>query len=118
MAFLNIFFGEGNEPSLDLANVSCLWLPVYSGLTLHQTCSTANDPVFNGTQLPDCSFLASDIQTCQSAGKIVTMSLGGATGAAGFTNASQAEGFAQTIWDLLLGGSSSIRPFGDAVLDG
>ncbi|KAI0733488.1 glycoside hydrolase superfamily [Fomitopsis betulina] len=102
MAFLNVFFGEGNEPSLDLAN----------------TCSTANDPVFNGTQLPDCSFLASDIQTCQSAGKIVTMSLGGATGAAGFTNASQAEGFAQTIWDLLLGGSSSIRPFGDAVLDG
>ncbi|EPT01410.1 hypothetical protein FOMPIDRAFT_96173 [Fomitopsis schrenkii] len=102
MAFLNVFFGQGNEPSLDLAN----------------TCSTANDPVFNGTQLPDCSFLAQGIETCQSAGKIVTMSLGGATGSAGFTNSSQAQQFAQTIWDLLLGGSSSIRPFGDAVLDG
>ncbi|KZT73036.1 carbohydrate-binding module family 5 protein [Daedalea quercina L-15889] len=102
MAFLNVFFGTGGEPSLDLAN----------------TCSTADDPVFEGTELPDCSFLASDIQTCQSAGKIVTMSLGGATGSAGFSNSSQAQGFAQTIWDLLLGGSSSIRPFGDAVLDG
>ena len=24
MAFLNVFFGEGNEPSLDLANVSSI----------------------------------------------------------------------------------------------
>ncbi|TFY64120.1 hypothetical protein EVJ58_g2828 [Rhodofomes roseus] len=102
MAFMNVFFGEGGEPSLDLAN----------------TCSTANDPVFNGTQLPECTFLASDIETCQNAGKIVTMSLGGATGSAGFSNTSQAQEFAQTIWNLLLGGSSSIRPFGNAVLDG
>ncbi|CCL98777.1 uncharacterized protein FIBRA_00782 [Fibroporia radiculosa] len=102
VAFLDVFFGEGGEPSIDLAN----------------TCSTANDPVFNGTQMPDCTFLASDIETCQSAGKIVTISLGGATGAVGFSNASQAEDFATTIWDLFLGGSSSIRPFGSAVLDG
>lgn len=102
LAFLNVFFGEGGEPSLDLANI----------------CSTANDPVFEGTQLPECSFMASNIQTCQNAGKIVTISLGGATGSAGFSNASQAEGFANTIWDLFLGGSSSTRPFGDAVLDG
>ena len=74
--------------------------------------------MFEGTQLPDCSFLASDIETCQAAGKIVTMSLGGATGSSTFSNTSQAQEFAQTIWDLLLGGSSSIRPFGDAVLDG
>ncbi|EED84272.1 hypothetical protein POSPLDRAFT_134918 [Postia placenta Mad-698-R] len=102
LAFLNVFFGEGGEPSLDLANI----------------CSTANDPVFEGTQLPECSFMASNIQTCQNAGKIVTISLGGATGSAGFSNASQAEGFANTIWNLFLGGSSSTRPFGDAVLDG
>ncbi|PCH42234.1 glycoside hydrolase family 18 protein [Wolfiporia cocos MD-104 SS10] len=102
IAFLNVFFGEGGEPSIDLANI----------------CSTANDPVFEGTQLPVCTFMASDIETCQSAGKIVTISLGGATGSAGFSNESQAEEFANTIWNLFLGGSSDIRPFGDAVLDG
>ena len=48
----------------------------------------------------------------------MTISLGGATGAAGFTSDSQASQFATTIWNLFLGGSSSTRPFGSAVLDG
>lgn len=71
-----------------------------------------------GTTLPDCSALASDIDTCQSNGKIITLSLGGASGAVGFTDDTQAEAFAQTLWDLFFGGSSSTRPFGDAILDG
>ena len=74
--------------------------------------------MFSGTDLPDCSFIASDIETCQSKGKIVTISLGGATGGAGFTSASQASAFGDTIWNLFLGGTSSTRPFGSAVLDG
>ncbi|KAK7450541.1 Chitinase 2 [Stygiomarasmius scandens] len=45
------------------------------------------------------------------------MSLGDATGSVGFSSDAQAEDFAQTIWDMFLGGSSDIRPFGDAVLD-
>lgn len=56
--------------------------------------------------------------TCQSKGKIVTMSLGGATGSVGFSSDSQAETFADTVWNTFLGGSSSTRPFGNAVLDG
>jgi chitinase len=44
--------------------------------------------------------------------------MGGATGAASFTSDAQAQTFADTIWNLFLGGSSSTRPFGDAVLDG
>ena len=83
-----------------------------------QICSVTADPVFPGSQLPDCSFLASAIQTCQSKGKIVTISLGGATGAAGFSSPAQAQQFADTIWNIFLGGSSSTRPFGNAVLDG
>ncbi|THH31700.1 hypothetical protein EUX98_g2472 [Antrodiella citrinella] len=102
IAFLNVFFGAGGLPSIDLAN----------------TCSSSSDPVFDGTQLANCQFLATDIQTCQSKGKIVTLSLGGATGAAGFTSDSQAQSFADTLWNLFLGGSSSTRPFGNAVLDG
>ncbi|KAG8218074.1 glycoside hydrolase family 18 protein [Butyriboletus roseoflavus] len=102
MAFLDVFNTTGGLPSVNLAN----------------TCSTSSNGVFPGTQLPNCTFLASDIQTCQAAGTIVTISLGGATGAASFTDDAEGEAFAQIIWDLFLGGTSSTRPFGDAVLDG
>ena len=74
--------------------------------------------MYPGTALANCSFMAEDIKTCQSMGKLVTLSLGGATGQIGFSNDTQAESFADQIWDLFLGGESSIRPFGDAVLDG
>jgi len=68
--------------------------------------------------LPNCSFLASDIQSCQAKGKIVTISIGGATGAVGLTSDAQAKQFADTIWNLFLGGSNDTRPFGSAILDG
>jgi chitinase len=74
--------------------------------------------VFEGTSLANCDFMAEDIKTCQDKGKIVTLSMGGATGAAVFTDDAQAEEFAQTVWDLFLGGDSDTRPFGDAILDG
>ncbi|KAG9309744.1 glycoside hydrolase [Chiua virens] len=102
MAFLDEFNTTGGLPSVNLAN----------------TCSTSSNGVFPGTQLPNCTFLASNIETCQNAGKIVTISLGGATGSASFADDSEGEAFAQIIWDLFLGGTSSTRPFGDAVLDG
>lgn len=44
--------------------------------------------------------------------------MGGATGSNGFSSDAQAVAFADQIWDLFLGGSSSTRPFGNAVLDG
>ncbi|KAI9277836.1 glycoside hydrolase superfamily [Sporodiniella umbellata] len=62
--------------------------------------------------------MAPDIKYCQSKGKLVTLSLGGATGGAGFQSEQQALSFADTIWNMFLGGSSSTRPFGDAILDG
>ncbi|KAF8971507.1 glycoside hydrolase [Flammula alnicola] len=102
VAFLNVFFGAGGAPSLNLAN----------------TCNPTDNATFPGTTLPNCSSLASDITACQAKGKIVTLSLGGATGAVGFTSDAQATTFGQTIWDMFLGGTSSTRPFGNAVLDG
>ncbi|KAI0936004.1 hypothetical protein AcV5_004257 [Taiwanofungus camphoratus] len=102
IAFVNTFFGEGGVPEINLAN----------------TCNPTNDSYFSGTELLDCSFLASDIEQCQSKGKIVTISLGGAGGGVGFQNDSQAQQLADTIWNVFLGGSSSTRPFGSAVLDG
>ncbi|KAG8885710.1 Chitinase 1 [Tulasnella sp. 332] len=102
MSFLNVFFGPGGKPEINLANI----------------CSAGADPVFTGTQLANCQFLASDIKTCQAAGKIVTISLGGASGGGTFANNTQAASFADQIWDIFLGGTSSTRPFGAAVLDG
>jgi chitinase len=83
-----------------------------------QICNIGTNPVFPGTELPNCSFLASDIQKCQAKGKMVTLSIGGSYGVVGFVSKSQAKEFANAIWNLFLGGSSSTRPFGSAILDG
>ncbi|KDR84818.1 hypothetical protein GALMADRAFT_233211 [Galerina marginata CBS 339.88] len=101
LAFLYIFFGKGGQPVIDFSNI----------------CSQGSNS-FAGTDLADCSFMASDIQKCQAKGKIVTLSLGGATAKVGFTSDSQAAGFASTIWNMFLAGDGGIRPFGNAVLDG
>ncbi|EGN97801.1 glycoside hydrolase family 18 protein [Serpula lacrymans var. lacrymans S7.3] len=102
VAFVNTFFGTGGLPSMNLAN----------------TCNPTDNATFPGTGLANCSALASDIEYCQAQGKIVTISLGGAGGSVGFTDDTEAQTFAQTIWDLYLGGTSTTRPFGAAVLDG
>ncbi|KAJ6542358.1 glycoside hydrolase superfamily [Mycena vulgaris] len=66
-----------------------------------------------------CASLAAGIQACQAAGKLVTLSLGGGgTSGAVFSDDTAATNFATTIWNNFLGGSSSHRPFGSAVLDG
>lgn len=104
MAFLNVFFGTGGLPSINLANVR-IWYPIKKKLkfTCIQTCNPTDNATFPGTTLPDCASLADDIKACQKKGKIVTLSLGGATGSVGFTDDSQASDFADQIWNLFLG---------------
>ncbi|KAI0076286.1 class III chitinase [Panus rudis PR-1116 ss-1] len=102
IAFLNVFFGPGGVPSINLAN----------------TCNPTDNATFPGTNLPQCTSVGTDIKACQAKGKILTLSLGGAGGSVGFQSDSQGEALADTVWNLFLGGSSSTRPFGDAVLDG
>ncbi|KAJ7706770.1 glycoside hydrolase superfamily [Mycena rosella] len=102
IAFVDVFFSTGGLPDLNMAN----------------TCNPTDDAVFPGTGLANCQFLAAGIEGCQAAGKIVTISIGGASGAAVFSSNAQGVAFADTIWNLFLGGSSTTRPFGAAVLDG
>lgn len=66
-----------------------------------------------------CSEIAQDIQTCQSLGKKVLLSMGGASGAYGFSDDNSAKQFAQTLWDTFGEGSGiSERPFDSAIVDG
>ncbi|KAI9487266.1 MAG: glycoside hydrolase superfamily [Benjaminiella poitrasii] len=92
-------FKDGSLPLLNLAN-SC------------------DGPDFSGTELLDCSDIGKDIKTCQKKGKTVLMSLGGASGVYGFSDDSDAEAFADTLWNIYGAGNSSTRPFGDAIIDG
>jgi chitinase len=119
LAFLDVAFDTGELPSIDFANVRyIIHTPCSTNTNYPQICNAETNSVFPGTSLPDCSFLASDIQECQAKGKIVTLSIGGADSVVGFVSNSQAKQFADTIWDLFLGGQSKTRPFGSAILDG
>ncbi len=65
-----------------------------------------------------CEEIEADIAACHAAGKKVVLSMGGASGAYGFTSDAEAEAFADTVWDMFLGGDGELRPFGDQSLDG
>jgi chitinase len=65
-----------------------------------------------------CEEIEADIATCHAAGKKVLLSMGGATGAYGFTSDAEAEAFADTVWNMFLGGAGGLRPFGKQTLDG
>ncbi|GLT79711.1 hypothetical protein SLA2020_511880 [Shorea laevis] len=86
-------FGNGQTPMINLAG-HC-------------------DPSSNG-----CSGLSSDIQSCQANGSKVILSIGGAAGNYSLSSADDAKQVADYLWNNFLGGNSSNRPLGDAVLDG
>ncbi|ORY04982.1 glycoside hydrolase [Basidiobolus meristosporus CBS 931.73] len=102
VSFLNTFFGKGGFPELNLAN----------------TCNMKDNATFPNTNMVNCPSIGEDIKFCQSRGKSVILSLGGAGGSYGFSDDTQAKGFATQVWNLFLGGKSDTRPFGNAVLDG
>ena len=86
-------FGKGQTPQLDLAS-HC-------------------DPSSGG-----CTGLSEDIRSCQRSGVKVLLSIGGGDGSYGLTSEGDARDVAAYLWNNYLGGTSSSRPLGDAVLDG
>lgn len=71
------------------------------------------DPYSNG-----CTSLSSDIKSCQAKGIKVMLTIGGASGSYYLTSAADAKQVADYLWNNFLGGKSSTRPLGEAVLDG
>ncbi|KAG2720467.1 hypothetical protein I3760_02G036800 [Carya illinoinensis] len=92
LAFLPTF-GNGRTPMLNLAG-HC-------------------DPCSNG-----CTGLSSDIKSCQAKGIKVLLSLGGGAGSYSLSSSEDARQVATYLWNNFLGGHSSSRPLGPAVLDG
>ena len=73
------------------------------------------------TGMLECGKMATDIATCQSAGKKVLLSLGGATAQTAFSSDDQASTFASTLWNLFGAGTgldAGLRPFGKTTIDG
>ncbi|KAK7337998.1 hypothetical protein VNO77_18592 [Canavalia gladiata] len=92
LAFLATF-GSGRQPQINLAG-HC-------------------DPATNG-----CKNLSKDIKNCQNKGIKVMISIGGGATGYSLSSARDARNVADYIWNNFLGGKSSSRPLGDAVLDG
>lgn len=107
LAFLSHFFSDGGYPKMSIGNLD--------GPSSAQQKAGA-------TALQDGSSLVSAIKNCQSKGKPVILSMGGATDYSDVQLHSDAQGvqIANTIWNLFLGGTDNktLRPFGDVKLDG
>ncbi|KAJ1961222.1 Chitinase 2, partial [Dipsacomyces acuminosporus] len=80
------------------------------GLNFANACETT----FPGSTLLHCPNMAADIKYCQSKGKAVILSMGGASGAYGFSSDADGTAFADTVWNTFFKGSSAQRPFDDA----
>ncbi|XP_028773274.1 hevamine-A-like [Neltuma alba] len=93
VAFL-IQFGNGQTPQMNLAG-HC-------------------NPAIAGS----CAKFSSEIKACQAKGIKVLLSIGGGVGSYSLSSVQDARNVSKYLWDTFLGGKSSSRPLGDAVLDG
>ncbi|KAF2841655.1 glycoside hydrolase family 18 protein [Patellaria atrata CBS 101060] len=103
MSFLVQIKGTGGQPVMNFANQG-------------DRCT-----VFPGTSTFNCPEIAADIKTCQSRGKTILLSIGGATYTeGGFASAADATSAAQMIWQTFgpRTSSSALRPFGDSYVNG
>ncbi|KAK9923393.1 hypothetical protein M0R45_031815 [Rubus argutus] len=92
IAFLSSF-GNGRTPTINLAG----------------HCDPTTD---------ECTKLSTDIKSCQAEGIKVILSIGGGAGSYSLASSDDAHQVAKYLWNNFLGGQSSSRPLGDAVLDG
>ncbi|OGM47843.1 class III chitinase [Aspergillus bombycis] len=103
LSFVTRINGAGGVPEVNFANAG------------------DNCTAFPGTQLLECPQIAEDIKECQSLGRTILLSIGGATyNEGGFSSEAAAIAGAKMIWETFgpVSNSSAKRPFGDAVVDG
>ncbi|ERN09182.1 acidic endochitinase [Amborella trichopoda] len=117
-----IYWGQnGNEGSLEdtcstrnFAYVNIAFLSTFGrGQTPQINLAGHCDPPSG-----NCAGFSDQIKSCQSQGVKVMLSIGGGAGSYGLDSADDARNVADYLWNNFLGGQSSSRPLGDAVLDG
>ncbi|KAI0494171.1 hypothetical protein KFK09_024302 [Dendrobium nobile] len=117
-----VYWGQnGNEGTLsDACATKNYGFVILSFLTVFGRSQT---PVLNLAGHCDppsgtCTSLSSDILSCQSLGIKLLLSLGGGSSGYSLSSADDAKNVAAYLWNNYLGGTSSARPLGSAVLDG
>ncbi|KAG0135855.1 glycoside hydrolase superfamily [Tuber indicum] len=100
LAFVNVIKGRRGLPGLNLSGYC--WDPI------------------DGTDLHRCPEFGTAIKDCQARGKLVLMSLQGASGMQTLADDAAACEYADNLWRLFGEGTGleSMRPFGDARVDG
>ncbi|XP_008776738.1 acidic endochitinase-like [Phoenix dactylifera] len=117
-----VYWGQnGNEGTL--ASTCNTGLYSYVIIAFLTTFGKGQTPVLNlaghcNPSAGTCKSISSDIQSCQSRGVKVLLSLGGASGSYSLTSAADAQNVSNYLLNNYLGGNSSSRPLGAAVLDG
>ena len=106
LAFVTVNFGPGNYPTVNFG-AAC------DGKTPQMQAHAPG--------LLSCPDIASQIQTCQSIGKKVFLSLGGWLAETTFNSDADAAALAGTLWNLFGAGTDldpGLRPFGNVKIDG
>jgi len=117
-----IYWGQnGNEGSL--AQTCATGKYAFVNIAFLPTFGNGQKPVINlaGHCNPNsngCTRLSSDIKSCQAKGIKVMLSIGGGAGSYSLSSTDDARQGADYLWNNFVGGQSSSRPLGDAVLDG
>ena len=104
ISFITQVIGPGGYPTLNLGSAA-------GAPSSDQTAAGA-------TGLLDATSLSPVIKNCQSRGKKVFISVGGTNAQVSFASDTEGDKFAGVLWNLFLGGNSTLRPFGDVQLDG
>lgn len=121
-AGIAIYWGQsGNEGTLAAACATGNYK--YVNIAFLTTFGSGRTPVLNlaGHCNPSsngCTGLSSHISSCQSRGIKVLLSLGGGVATTSLSSPADAKQVATYLYNNYLGGQSSSRPLGNAVLDG
>ncbi|KAJ2609554.1 Chitinase 2 [Coemansia sp. RSA 1365] len=106
------------DSTFDIINISFLTNFNLTGLPVLNHafhCETT----YNFTNTLHCPDIGADIKTCQKNGKKIVLSLGGGNiYTYGLGSAADGQAFADTVWNMFLGGTHEYRPYDNAILDG
>lgn len=119
---ISIYWGQNSKEGT-LADTSATGRFAYVNITFLDSFGNDQTPLLEvddhcNPRTNGCTGLANDIRECQHKGVKVMLSIGGGIGPYYLTSTEDAKQVSQYLWVNYLGGNSSSRPFGDAILDG